>query len=703
MGFITQSRRELNRLSMRTKVIVMFLVIMGVFVYRISSSTHHYIVELQGEDKVNEILSFAHSYLYSSTDSFSLKTDLLAREINHIGPNVDTFRMVCRESKTWDRPLRPDLVFYIDTGGNILYSCNRTYSSSDYPGIKNSFMSLQAVQKGLKGQSVSGFDIIPADVLSAEGLLDMIKVPVVPTPNSRGVKYPVEERAMAMFSAKPVYLSGQMHGVFVTARILNNRFDIVDRLNSEYNISATIFMDNIRISTTVPDKEGKRAMGTLLSTPVEDTVLVKGEKYLGRAFVVNDWYVTAYEPIRDINNRVIGSLYVGLKEAPLLQMQHEMDNEIKSTLAVLTLIFVSALYWLYRSIVIPLQSMSASAISFARGELEVQIPTDNPNRCWIIKQCEFPECPAYNSPNLKCWLVPKTRCCESGKGNHQGDACSRCTIYRQLAGNEIEQLADAFNYMAASIQEYTHSLYELNLELEGKNDELTDQRDELECQKQQLMALNQELEASLKAIDDSQSIIYALAVAVEAKDPYTRGHSERVAEFSVRLADALGLYTRDFGIIRGAALLHDIGKIGISGSILRKPGSLTGIEFQQVKKHPGIGERICLSLKFARDMLPIIRHHHERFDGKGYPDGLKGEKIPLMARIVAVADAFDAMTSDRPYRPGMTVDEALNVLGEGAGFQWDAELVAVFINMIRESGSVDLVATALERNDQDIN
>ena len=276
-------------------------------------------------------------------------------------------------------------------------------------------------------------------------------------------------------------------------------------------------------------------------------------------------------------------------------------------------------------------------------------------------------------------------------------------IYRQLAGNEIEQLADAFNYMAASIQEYTRSLYELNLELEGKNGELTDQRDELECQKQQLMALNQELEASLKALDDSQSIIYALAVAVEAKDPYTRGHSERVAEFSVRLANALGLFSRDFAIIRGAALLHDIGKIGISGSILRKPGSLTGIEFQQVKKHPGIGERICLSLKFARDMLPIIRHHHERFDGKGYPDGLKGEKIPLMARIVAVADAFDAMTSDRPYRPGMTVDEALNVLGGGAGSQWDPELVAVFINMIREGGNVDFVATALESSERDIN
>ncbi len=707
MGFLRQLMRELNRLSLRTKVIVMFLVIMGVFVYRISSSTHHYIVELQGEDKVSEILSFAHSYLYSNTESFSLKTDLLAQDINHFGPTPETFHIVCRESRSWDRPLRPDLLFYIDTRGNILYSCNRTYDSSDYPQIKNDFMSMQAVQKALKGQSVDGFDIISADIVRAEGLLDMVKVPIVPTPNSSELKYSVEERAMAMFSAKPVYVDGQLHGAFVTARILNNRYDIVDRLNSEYNISATIFMGNIRISTTVPNEAGERAMGTLLSIPVEEQVLVKGQKYLGRAFVVNDWYVTAYEPIRDINNRVIGSLYVGLKEAPLLQMQQEMDNEIKITLAVLTLVFVSALYWLYRSIVIPLHRMSASAISFARGELEVQVPTDNPNRCWLIRQCEFPECPAYNSPNIKCWLVPKTKCCETDKDNkkvksNKNDSCSRCRIYRQLAGNEIEQLADAFNYMAASIQEYTRSLYDLNLELETKNNELIDQRDELECQKQQLMALNQELEASMKALDDSQSIIYALAVAVEAKDPYTRGHSERVAEFSVRLADAVGLYTHDFAIIRGAALLHDIGKIGISGSILRKPGSLTGIEFQQVKKHPGIGERICQSLKFARDMLPIIRHHHERFDGKGYPDGLKGEKIPLMARIVAIADAFDAMTSDRPYRPGMTVDEALGVLAEGAGTQWDPELVAVFIRVINERGTKNLVAASREHDEREI-
>jgi putative nucleotidyltransferase with HDIG domain len=199
-----------------------------------------------------------------------------------------------------------------------------------------------------------------------------------------------------------------------------------------------------------------------------------------------------------------------------------------------------------------------------------------------------------------------------------------------------------------------------------------------------LEALNAELEESMKALDDSQSIIYALAVAVEAKDPYTRGHSERVAGYSVNLATALGLPPSQFETIRGAALLHDIGKIGISGSILRKPGYLTKQELQQIKKHPTIGERICASLKFAHDILPIIKHHHEHYDGKGYPDGLKGDKIPITARIVAIADAFDAMTSDRPYREGMDPDEALAILEGGAGQHWDPRLVPVFIRLIQE-------------------
>lgn len=302
-----------------------------------------------------------------------------------------------------------------------------------------------------------------------------------------------------------------------------------------------------------------------------------------------------------------------------------------STLLLFTAVFMVSFYLLYKSVIAPLGNISSWALQLARGEMETRIPTTS------IESC-----------------------------------------------SEIQQLVDAFNHMAVSVQEHNDSLRTLNHELAGKNFELTEQRDELEQQKQQLLILNKDLEESLQALDDSQGIIYALAVAVEAKDTYTRGHSERVAEYSTKLAGAIGLPLQQLELIQGAALLHDIGKIGVSGNILRKPGALTAIEFQQVKKHPAIGERICTSLKFAREMLPIIRHHHEHYNGMGYPDGLKGEKIPLMARIVAVADAFDAMTSDRPYRSGMTPEEALKIMEDGAGGQWDSELVTVFIRLIKK-------------------
>lgn len=285
------------------------------------------------------------------------------------------------------------------------------------------------------------------------------------------------------------------------------------------------------------------------------------------------------------------------------------------------------------------------------------------NNCWEIMNCSHHQCAAFNQREIKCWLVAETPCTGSDQSVLPKNTCLKCAVYRETGGNEIEQLIDVFNYMAVSLEERATRMLELNHELEHKN---------------------RELQESLRALDDSQDIIYALALAVEAKDPHTRGHSERVAEFSVRLAEKAGLSEEEQQVIRGAAILHDLGKIGIAGTILRKPGLLSAAEIQQVRKHPIIGERICASLKFAREMLTIIRHHHEHYNGHGYPDGLKGGKIPSAARIVAIADAFDAMISDRPYRAGLSWEEALKRLEEGAGTQWDPALVPVFVQDIRE-------------------
>lgn len=172
--------------------------------------------------------------------------------------------------------------------------------------------------------------------------------------------------------------------------------------------------------------------------------------------------------------------------------------------------------------------------------------------------------------------------------------------------------------------------------------------------------------------------VSSLVSTLDAKDPYTRGHSERVASIARRLGQELGLPERDLKDIYQAGLLHDIGKIGVNDAILQKEGSLTDEEFDEVKKHPEIGYRILSGLKSLRPLLPGVRNHHENYSGSGYPDGLAGERIPLMARILAVADAYDAMRSDRPYRTGIAVERIEEMFHEDKGHQWDPAIIKAY-------------------------
>lgn len=181
--------------------------------------------------------------------------------------------------------------------------------------------------------------------------------------------------------------------------------------------------------------------------------------------------------------------------------------------------------------------------------------------------------------------------------------------------------------------------------------------------------------------DNYFKTIQALVRAIEAKDTYTEGHSTRVAEYSVAIAEELGLKDDLVEGIRYTAILHDVGKIGISEAILNKQGKLEDSEWEAVRNHPVIGEKIVKDIDFLYDIHLGVRHHHERYDGKGYPDGLKGEEIPLVARVIAVADSFDAMTSDRTYRRGKNVSEALAELRRVAGTQLDQTAVEAFIKV----------------------
>jgi putative nucleotidyltransferase with HDIG domain len=189
------------------------------------------------------------------------------------------------------------------------------------------------------------------------------------------------------------------------------------------------------------------------------------------------------------------------------------------------------------------------------------------------------------------------------------------------------------------------------------------------------------LELYRRQADLLAGVVRALSSAIDAKDPYTCGHSDRVARVAVRLARELGCSTETLKVVYLSGLLHDIGKIGVDDRILRKPDKLTSEEFEHIKTHTVIGHRILVDLKQLGQVLPVVLHHHESWDGSGYPDGLAGERIPLLARIVAVADSFDAMASDRPYRKGMPDEKLDGIIRSGAGKQWDPRVVEAFFTV----------------------
>jgi putative two-component system response regulator len=184
-------------------------------------------------------------------------------------------------------------------------------------------------------------------------------------------------------------------------------------------------------------------------------------------------------------------------------------------------------------------------------------------------------------------------------------------------------------------------------------------------------------------LERTESVIFMLALAVETKDAYTEGHLRRLAYYGEQLALASGLSAKTARAVRYGGILHDIGKIGVDDAILRKPGSLTPAEYEQIKQHPEFGARIVAPMRFASEIQPIILGHHERWDGDGYPRGLQAEDIPIGARIIAIVDAFDAMTTDRPYRQALSRQEALHRLQAGSGVQWDAHLVGIFLNLVK--------------------
>ncbi len=204
---------------------------------------------------------------------------------------------------------------------------------------------------------------------------------------------------------------------------------------------------------------------------------------------------------------------------------------------------------------------------------------------------------------------------------------------------------------------------------------LVNQNSSLQEQKSELEKSNDILKKTYK------DTIKTLSSTVDARDSYTAGHSERVATLSVKIAEKLGLEIKEIEILETSALFHDIGKMGVPDSILLKPDKLNEMEFDKIKEHPTIGINILNNIEFIKESLPAIKHHHEREDGSGYPDGLKGKEIPLGSKIIGIADSYDAMKSDRPYRKGLSHEAAILEIIRCKSTQFDSELVDIFLTI----------------------
>lgn len=244
---------------------------------------------------------------------------------------------------------------------------------------------------------------------------------------------------------------------------------------------------------------------------------------------------------------------------------------------------------------------------------------------------------------------------------------------------EMHIIEQAINRMLGRIQDQT-------LELQRQKEEINGQYEEINALYEETSAMNDSLNDLVDEIQDNyRNTIYALSSAIEANDAYTKGHCDRVKDYALKLGNVIGLSGSDLQTLEYAAILHDIGKVGIPDDILNKPSRLTDEEYEVVKMHPHVGAQILKDIPYLNAVCKVIEQHHERIDGRGYPNGIKEGEINVLAQILSIADAYDAMTSQRPYRASsLTVDEAITELITASGKQFSRRKVEVFIDILQK-------------------
>lgn len=250
---------------------------------------------------------------------------------------------------------------------------------------------------------------------------------------------------------------------------------------------------------------------------------------------------------------------------------------------------------------------------------------------------------------------------------------------------ELERKNEEITAQNEEIRQQSEEITAQNEEISAQNEEIADINEELTAQNEEIRAMNEEILQRNEEMEQmTMQTITTIANTIDAKDEYTRGHSRRVSEYSAAVAKELGYSEQEVSDIRFIGLLHDIGKIGIPDAVLNKPGRLTDEEYQVMKSHTTVGAEILKDIDMIKGLDIGAKYHHERVDGKGYPDGLSGDEIPMIARIIAVADAYDAMSSNRVYRRHLDEEKVLSELKKGVGTQWDSECALAMIKLIEE-------------------
>lgn len=677
---ISSLRLKIRNLDLWAKIIILVVFVFFCLFLTLSYLSWSILNQQQAQERRVKKLFAVEQSLQDDINRMGLAAKHLAASLEHDSEHQPLELNSSKEQRKLLKTLvDTQFVFLFDEKGQII--------SGEAEGLtlKEGYR-FQVEKLAQAGGSVQGIEAYPA-----------------------GTFLPEQTRpSMLITGASPIMEGGKVKAVLVIGKNLGQGSNFLVKASRQVQTLVALYYQDQEVFSAYIGEVAPPSMQNVLTKESYNNFLAKGQTFYGNYFIGESKYLSSANPIKDVEGHVVGALFVGQTKEPIMQLFQFFIQRFAFLSIIALAIVLILLSWIYKQINRPLTALVSGASNITKGNLAARIKSERVLSCWAVKKCQKTNCTAFGNMEIPCWYVGG-KDCSSYLENQSGDdfqddflilnCCHDCEVYLCSRGNQLDQLADAFNFMAQTLEKKQSSLNDAFQELQAQNEELSAQREELVAQQEilvtqqdDLVCINQQLELAMEELDSSHNVIYTLVLALEARDHYTRGHSERVAMYAVKLARSIGLPEGKQEQIKRASILHDLGKIGVSDVILSKPGRLDHEEMRLVKQHPVIAERICQPLKTTANLLPIIRHHHEWVNGQGYPDGLQGEKIPLDARILAVADAFDAMTSIRPYRKtGLTRFQAVEILKDGSGVQWDADLVKAFIEIVEKEEKLEAV------------